>query len=272
MLEKNGIERKIAIFATLAVVLLIGIAFVPAAEGRPDERETPGEEIEISEKARRKQMEVAQQIELKDGQLYLPEEEAKRTGINRGTLVHIERTIQALNRLKNRGIINFEKVTIETPSGSEKTIRIEKTDEVENTESANILGSGKNDWDYSTQYYGYKLELWMDHSTTQDVIDAAHVGAGVATIISGIIASSGVGIPIAGIPAIIAGILVVEATLLDRNDGGEGVKVTTHIAWSGTVLWHNIDGQHEDGDWWPWSQRESVTQDELEREEYLAKA
>ncbi|MFW6197114.1 MAG: hypothetical protein ACOC5D_07270 [Thermoplasmatota archaeon] len=48
MLEKNGIKRKMAIFATFAVVLLIGMAFVPAAEGRPGNRETlpepkPGE-------------------------------------------------------------------------------------------------------------------------------------------------------------------------------------------------------------------------------------
>ncbi|MFP4143296.1 MAG: hypothetical protein ACLFT7_08150 [Thermoplasmata archaeon] len=44
MLEKDGIERKIAIFATFAVVLLMGMAFMPVAEGRPVEETFTGAE------------------------------------------------------------------------------------------------------------------------------------------------------------------------------------------------------------------------------------
>ncbi len=134
MLEKSGIKRKIAIFATFAVVLLIGMAFVPAAEGRPDEREPlpepkPGEDvydptcedvlekideaegverIELSEETQRK-MKAAHEIELGPRGLYLPEEKAREIGMSSEEKEEFNEELAVLNRYTKEGYITFER-------------------------------------------------------------------------------------------------------------------------------------------------------------------
>jgi len=127
--------------------------------------------------------------------------------------------------------------------------------EVDTPDDKHLLGGsdGKNNFKKSIHFYGYKYELWMDHETTQDVIHVSTGASGISTVIAA--AASGI---TAGVAGVFAGVLVTETALLNHCDEGQGVKVTLHVAWSGNIIYQNMDGQHEDGDWWPWSQDRPV--------------
>jgi len=212
MLEKSGIKRKIAIFSTFAVVLLIGMAFVPAAEGRPDEREPlpepkPGEERKI---------EAAQEIELKEGQLHLPEEEAKRIGMSQEEIGRFQRDLAEANILAEKGYLEFEK----NGDGEIEIRRTEKTGELIGENIVAPMSGGSNWYSSSTGWTSTEHELGLNAFWTAWLADYGTIGVMTLASILGIL-TKGAALPVL---AVIAGaMLSVGLTYAENQCEGSGV-------------------------------------------------
>ncbi|MFW5946325.1 MAG: hypothetical protein ACOCTN_05585 [Candidatus Natronoplasma sp.] len=247
MLEKNGIKRKMAIFATFAVVLLIGMAFIPAAEGKPGEEEPlpepkPGE-ADLPQ--REQMMEAAQEIELKDGRLHLPEEEAKRIRMSEEELDVFNQVLKEINMLVEKGYLDFEQ--------KENTIEIEETEKTQQMRAQPMMpiggggsggSSGKTEWVTSDSWIppGLEHEVYLNHDHTQ-MLANEYVSGGTSAAVGFLVGLIG-GLPGAVAGAIVGFVVGVGMThIAEHVDEGSGVVFEGFQAPGALPTFYSVDPQ-----------------------------
>ncbi|MFW6197115.1 MAG: hypothetical protein ACOC5D_07275 [Thermoplasmatota archaeon] len=118
-------------------------------------------------------MDAAQEIELKEGRLHLPEEEAKRIGMSQEELDVFNQVLKEINILVEKGYLNFEQ--------KENTIEIEETKKTQQMRVQPMIpdgpggggSSGKTEWVTRNSLIppGVEHEVYLNHDHTQMLAD-----------------------------------------------------------------------------------------------------
>ncbi|MFW6072379.1 MAG: hypothetical protein ACOC6U_02640 [Thermoplasmatota archaeon] len=216
-------ERKLEIFATFAVVLLIGALFVPAAQSSEIE-------IELSEEEKRK-IQAAQEIELKNGELYLPENKSEEIGMSKEEKDDFDSILQEINLWAEEGYFEFE---IEIVNETEEII-VNTTDELDVIQQgedsfpqSNITltpieerpTGGSNWYKIYTGWTGVYHEFGLNHFWTQWL--ASYPGiitVGLISVVLSIATSGAAAAVIIGAAIIILEVGINTAANIDEGDG-----------------------------------------------------
>lgn len=223
MFKDNLMKRKLVIFATFAVVLLIGALFVPAAQSSEID-------FELSEEEKRK-IEAAKEIDLENGELYLPENKSEEIGMDKEEKDEFDSVLQELNLWADEGYFEFkieivnetEEIIIETTEETEEltngTKPLPGTNESLPPEEERLSG-GSNWYDVSTSWTYVEHELGLNEFWTQWLADYGVIGVGTLASIL-ILITKGLGAGIAIILA--AAMLNVGLTYAANLSEGSGV-------------------------------------------------